>query len=64
MKPYIIFNTIDEMKNLTNARLKPYEKPKIDLTPDDSRADSTLLKNNYKKDFIIKDITRTNFIRS
>lgn len=52
------------MKNLTNARLKPYEKPKTDLTPDNSRADSTLLKNNYKKDFIIKDIIRTNFIRS
>lgn len=64
MKPYIIFNTIDEMKNLTNARPKPYEELNSHLTPEDPRVDSILLKNNYQKDFIIKDITRTNFIRS
>lgn len=52
------------MKNLTNARPKPYEELNSRLTPEDPRVDSILLKNNYQKDFIIKDITRTNFIRS
>ncbi len=52
------------MKNLTNARPKPYEELNSHLTPEDPRVDNILLKNNYQKEFIIKDITRTNFIRS
>lgn len=64
MRQYIIFNTIDEMKNLTNVRLTPFKKPKINLTHNHFWVNSSLLQNNHQKDFIFKDTTRTNFICS
>lgn len=52
------------MKNLTNVRLTPFKKPKINLPHNHFWVDSLLLQNNHQKDFTFKDITRTNFICS
>lgn len=50
------------MKNLTIARPTPFKKPDISPISNHFRADILLLKNHQQKTFLIKDITKTNFM--